>query len=315
MALRIDYQSEGFPPGLPPLSGHHTLTTSWNDLLWAAITVGRPNRQFVFQHGTASVYEAIFRLSLTRMALEQQAWGWRLRRTAAARTLDPTEKGAVNYFLGLTICKLFAAELLDAPWMLHLDVFRPALDVQLASRSRPDLVGQTQSGQWMALECKGRISPPSSAARRRAKQQAMRVASVGGTAPAFHIGGIAYFKNDVLQFYWRDPEPEPEIRNPIRVPPPTNAWRHYYRPALELVQSSPTHFAQMREEPVLMPVEEADIEIGIEPEVLRRLAAAEWEEAREAARSLPVVETAYHADGIAVVAGPSWFNRFADSEG
>jgi hypothetical protein len=313
MPLDIDYQSKGFPGVMPRLKGQHTLTTSWDDLLWAAITVGRPNRQFVFQHGTASLYEAIFRFSLIRMALEQRWASPRLRRTAAARTLDPTEKGAVNYFLGVTICKLFAAELLDAPWMLHLDVFRPALDVQLASRSRPDLVGQTQRGKWVALECKGRISPPDSAVKRRAKQQATRVVSVSGTQPAFHIGGVAFFKNDVLQFYWEDPEPEPEIKNPIRVQPTAEMWSHYYRPALELIQSSHTYFAQMREERVLIPVEEADIRIGIHPVVLGLLATGRWEEAREAAQGRPAPP--YHVDGIAVEAGPTWLERLVDFEG
>jgi hypothetical protein len=44
MPLDIDYQSKGFPGVMPRLKGQHTLTTSWDDLLWAAITVGRPNR-------------------------------------------------------------------------------------------------------------------------------------------------------------------------------------------------------------------------------------------------------------------------------
>jgi len=48
---------------MPRLLGRETLTTSWEDVLWAAITVGRPNRQFVFQYGAASIFEAIFRLS------------------------------------------------------------------------------------------------------------------------------------------------------------------------------------------------------------------------------------------------------------
>ena len=197
------------------------------------------------------------------MALEQSS-SRRLRRTAAARTLDPTEKGAVNYFLGLTICKLFAAKLLDAPWMLHLDVFRPYLDVMLASRSRPDLVGQTLAGNWIVLECKGRISSPDTAVKNRAKQQAMRVVSISGAAPSRCIGGIAFFKNDVLQFYWRDPDPE--TRNPIRIEPSPQTWSYYYRPALELVQSNPTYLTQMRERPTLMPVPQADIKVGIRPE-------------------------------------------------
>ena len=298
---------------MPLLNGHHTLTTSWDDLIWAAVTVGRPNRNYVFRHGTASAYEALFRLSLVRMALEQ-SWSQRLRRTAAARTLDPTEKGAVNYFLGITICKLFAADLLDAPWMLHLDVFRPALDVQLASRSRPDLVGLTQGGQWVALECKGRISPPDNAVKARAKQQATRVVSVGGVAPTFHIGGITFFKNDVLQFYWRDPEPEREIGNPIRVQLTNETWRHYYRPVLELIQSNPAYFEQMRKEPVLMPVEQADIKIGIEPTVLGFLIENRWDAAHQLARELPKTPNNYHADGITVKAGSSWQNRLSEFE-
>jgi hypothetical protein len=129
MTLRIDYSSDGFPTAGPVANGSATLGTTWNELLWAALTVGRPNRQYVFRHGTPSAYEGLFRLSLVRMALEQSGpTATRLRRTAAARTLDPSEKGAINYFLGLAICKLFAAKLLNVPWLLHLDVFRPMLN-------------------------------------------------------------------------------------------------------------------------------------------------------------------------------------------
>src|SRR5438105_5261988 len=159
--LQIAYESEDFVAGSGATNGPSVLNTSWDDLLWAALTVGRPNRQYVFRHGAASLYEALFRWSLIRMALEQRGIrASRLRRTAAARTLDPSEKGAVNYFLGLAVCKLFADRLLDAPWLLHFDVFRPLLNPALIGRSRPDLVGQTINGRWVVLECKGYASPP-----------------------------------------------------------------------------------------------------------------------------------------------------------
>ncbi len=146
--LAIPYESEGFPPAGFIRNGHGLLQTSWDELLWAALTVGRPSRQYVFRHGNASIYEAMFRLSLTRMALEQSGpSARRLRRTDAAKTLDPSEKGAINYFLGVTVCKLFCERLLQTPWLLHLDVFRPQLDPDLRGRSRPDLVGQTNNGE------------------------------------------------------------------------------------------------------------------------------------------------------------------------
>ena len=70
MNLAIDYQSEGFAAGAPVPNVRGVLRTSWDELLWAAITVGRPNRHYVFKHGRSSGYEALFRWSLVRMALE-----------------------------------------------------------------------------------------------------------------------------------------------------------------------------------------------------------------------------------------------------
>jgi hypothetical protein len=64
-------------------NGAHTLIVWPEQLLWAAATVGRAN--FI-------------------------------------DVLDPTEKGAVSYNLGLVVSKLFSEMLLGVPWLLHLDV-------------------------------------------------------------------------------------------------------------------------------------------------------------------------------------------------
>ena len=84
------------------------------------MTVGRPNTAFVFRHGTSSIHEARFRIALVYMALEQTWYRGELRRTEAFAALDPTEKGAVSYFLGMAICKLFASRVLNVQWLLHL---------------------------------------------------------------------------------------------------------------------------------------------------------------------------------------------------
>ena len=48
MGLRIPYESEDFPPNtFPPntvQNGKAELSLTWDDILWAAMTVGRPNR-------------------------------------------------------------------------------------------------------------------------------------------------------------------------------------------------------------------------------------------------------------------------------
>jgi hypothetical protein len=63
MMLGIPYETEGFPPGVVA-NGVAELIVTWGDILWAAVTVGRPNCHHVFRHGAASVYEAVFRWSL-----------------------------------------------------------------------------------------------------------------------------------------------------------------------------------------------------------------------------------------------------------
>ena len=214
--FHIPYTSRDFPSEIDS-SGH--LETSWDDLLGAALTVGRPNTAYVFAHGDPSYHEALFRLSLVRMAVEQRSLTGALYRTDAFRSLDPTEKGAVSYFLGMTICKLFANVLLHTPWLLHLDVFRDQLDpVLLSARSRPDLVGQDDTGAWHAFECKGRSSVPNPEDRLKAKSQAQRLVRVDSTDCSLHIGAISYFRHDALEFHWRDPDPEDaSMLEPIKV--------------------------------------------------------------------------------------------------
>ncbi len=312
--MDIEFESEGFGSGGPVSNGTATLTTSWSEVLWAAITVGRPNVGYVFAHGASSMYEAIFRWSLVRMTLEQSGpRASRFRRTAAARALDPSEKGAVNYFLGLTMGKLFAAKLLGAPWVVHLDVFRAQLNAVLTGRSRPDLIGQTTGGDWVALECKGRVSPPNADAKEKAKEQAQRITSVNGIPPSYSIGAITYFAKDTLRFYWRDPDPARPKSFTVEMLP--QDWSWYYAPALGALRAHPGKLASLLDGPRLVVIEGADIQLGIHPTVLQHLLHEQWDEARTAAHALedqPVVEgIPYQPDGIAVVAGESWSNPFS----
>jgi len=312
----VDYISEGYPAGAPVTNGSAALSASWDDLLWAAVTVGRPNRLYVFQHGLSSMYEALFRWSLVRMALEQSGpRGQRFRRTAAARNLDPSEKGAVNYFLGMATCKLFAARLLDARWLLHLDVFRPALDPVLSGRSRPDLVGQTVTGDWLAFESKGRASAPHSDTKDKAKVQVQRCVSVNGTPVCYHVGGIAYFKRDVLWFWWRDPMPQ-QPKQALELSVSQEQWQHHYMPVLALIQADSDQLERMLAEQVVMPVEHLDIQTGVFPQVLTLLTEGQWGEAKQwcAQNGQKLQQAGYHGDGVRVIAGQSWLQPFAQAD-
>ena len=299
--LHIRYTSQDFPSGIVP--GRGSLRTDWDDLLWAALTVGRPNTAYVFRHRQASWYEALFRLSLVRMALEQRPWGRSLCRTRAFKALDPTEKGAVSYFLGMAVCKLFASRLLNTPWVLHLDLVREQLNPTLLSgRSRPDLVGEGGGGEWHAFECKGRSSVPDADTRQKAKDQAQRLVRVDSTDCSLHVGAISYFRHDELEFHWRDPEPEgAEMLEPFEVRLPEDAWRHYYEPALAIAADADT-IAPSGDRAA------ADIDVEIHQAIHELLQEGAWAKARSVAREIEpkLLEAGFQPDGVKVVAGESW---------
>lgn len=242
------------------------------------------------------------------MAVEQDSRGY-LCRTDAFAALDPTEKGMVSYFLGMTLCKLFASRLLLAPWLLHLDVFRSVINPVTLGRSRPDLVGEDIDGNWHAFESKGRSSVPSSADKAKAKAQARRLVSVNRRNCSLHVGSFAFFRRDVLEFYWRDPEPNSE--EPIGLPSPEEEWRYYFEPAFSLSLASETESKVMAAEREL-----ADVIVEIHPEIRHLLHNGLWSQARQVAieRRDALSSEGFQPDGIKVIAGESWVRPYEGRE-
>jgi len=309
--LQLPCTTEAFPAGTI-VNGNSELSVSWPEILWAALTIGRPSVYHVFQHGSSSLHEAIFRLSLVRMALEQYGpSATRLRRTAAFKNLDPTEKGAISYFLGMTFCKVFASRLLSTPWLLHLDAFKATTSMSSLGRSRPDLFGQqTGTGEWLAFETKGRASKPSAADRAKAKAQATRLVAVSGSPCTLHVGAFTFFVNDALNFYWIDPLPEP--REQIKIPEIGDAWRYYYEPARALWRARTPDTETKDDGELALPFPELDITLHVHPLLAPLFVLKTWEAAQrimfEAEARLKA--DGFQPDGLKVECGPSWRARW-----
>jgi hypothetical protein len=161
------------------------------------------------------------------------------------------------------------------------------------------------------------VSEPSDEDKDKAKLQAQRLLSVNGATPAMHIGGIAYLKNEVLQFFWRDPVPNHlRMKSPIEAKIEPRHWSYHYAPTLDLILSNRDYAQRMLEEPILMPVSSADIKIGIHPSVLRAIRDADWERARRVSLNLHNIpsDIPYKSDGIAVVAGEKWLQPLDETE-
>lgn len=176
----------------------------------------------LFRHGIYSFFEIAYRGSILYANL-REAPSRRIYRSSAYEGLDPSEKGAISYFLGLTMAKAFAETRLTVSWLMHLDVYRQDVDVQLLGAKRPDLIGESASGGWVVIESKGRSNSLRAGILNKAKGQASQVVTVNGMAPQYAIGLVAHFTDAVLTLDLEDPEADGKSEGGRDHPRPSGA--------------------------------------------------------------------------------------------
>lgn len=306
---RINYRADGFPPGSPShLTGSwHYIEPIWNDIVWAAASVGKNGFLDVFAHGPFSLDEMRFRTYMMYANLRQV--GTNLARSGAYDDLDPSEKGAVSFFFGMAFAKLAAEFLLNVPWLIHLEKLRRICPVSLAGRSRPDLVGKTTSGEWVVVEAKGRTNSYSQEVMNSAKTQSLQIHSIDGTAPILRVASQVYFSPS-LEIRLRDPNDDNEGHD-LNITP-LEFLKLYYDPFMrmsyeltrkQLIEGQPYVFADFQS---------LGVSIGIHEEVKASLAdqKVKLEQLKFERQVLPATNDggslALYRDGLAVQLGPNW---------
>jgi hypothetical protein len=149
----------------------------------------------------------VYRAAIIFANLREGAEGDILR-SSAYEGLDPSEKGAISYFIGVTLTTLFADAVVDVPWLMHFDVYRKELQPISLGKEKPDLVGLKANGDWIVVEAKGRTNDYSEAALAKAKSQSQQLTTIQGKGPLLRVGALAHFKNSSLCFVMRDPKRE-----------------------------------------------------------------------------------------------------------
>lgn len=149
-------------------------------------------------------------------------------RSHAYDRLDPSEKSAVSYFLGMTQASLVIEKVLGIAFTAHLDLVMAALNIPLARRSRPDLLGVDPSGTLSAsIEAKGRSGGFSSKVVSDAKIQAQKLPVVQGVPLSLSLASLAYFdRSRVWLSHLEDP---PATGSSLAVPKSLLIAAHYAR--------------------------------------------------------------------------------------
>ncbi len=304
----VDLNTVNFPPGAGVPNGTHRWDLPWPELVWAAVSVGKGSLAHMLQYGQYSMFEIIYRSAMIYANLLAKP-DTRFARSDAYDGLDPSEKGAISYFLGVALTKAFVAQKLDVPWLMHVDLYRNRFGVNLAPGERPDLFGQDNLGRWIVAESKGRTHAHDKKALAKAKLQASQVIDIGGNAPHLSIGLVASFQEGRLMLVADDPPADEKGGISLEVSK-DEFRRTYYRPFEQLLEAFPVQDEQIGDHHIrVIRSESADLFVGIADEYVRAGSAPLADQINR--RSRPAIRDAERnaylgADGIYVRLGDSW---------
>lgn len=188
----------------PSLAGGGSMTIPWQDFVWAAITVGKPGISYLLAHRWHSISDIIVRAHTVYANLREKHL--HVEKSTLYERLDPTEKGAISYFIGMMAAKIVGQRLLNTPWLFHLSTFSTIGGIITPhSKSQPDLIGLNNRGNWIIVEAKGRTNGYNDEAMMAAKNQTRKVRQINGQYPALRAAVQAYFK-PTLNFAIHDPD-------------------------------------------------------------------------------------------------------------
>ena len=190
---RLRYYPDQFPAYMGAAFSQPTeINFTWGELNKSAITVGRQNWVDVLRFGPFSVFELTWRVAMLWANLREDPSGL-LVPSEAFVNLDPSERGAISYFLGNCFTKLVVEKLFGVPWLMHLDVYRRSLGITLTSNSRPDFVGCDPQIQWAVVEAKGHMLRMRRDTMEKAKLQTSSVGQIAGQNPALRTAVGVWF--------------------------------------------------------------------------------------------------------------------------
>jgi hypothetical protein len=249
------------------LNGRHRLSLTWNEIIWAAITMGKPGVGFLLSHGWHSISDLVVR-SYTVYANLRESYTF-IEKSSLYTGLDPTEKSGVSYFMGMIAAKVLGARLLDTPWLFHVSLIKSlGGSVVLKAKSEPDLVGLRGNRQWIVVEAKGRTGGYSAPAMSAAKLQTRQLRTINGQYPSLRVAIQASF-NPRLEWALEDPEEFDEVAPDLQFDTEV-AMEMYYSAATMATDKGQSRLLGSREF-LVQELSEIGVTIGIDQEVRNRL--------------------------------------------
>lgn len=305
---RISYTASKFGRHWGPrLRGRNHLDLTWNELVWAAMTMGKPGVAFLLAHGWHSVSDLVVRSHTIYANLWEN--GRLIEKSTLYDGLDPTEKSGISYFMGMLAAKVMGHRLLDVPWFFHLSMLDSLGGTAiLKGNSEPDLIGLRSNKEWVVAEAKGRTWGHSKSAMKAAKSQTRQLRKINGQYPSLRVAVQASFSPQ-MKWAIEDPDEFDENARDLQFDV-ENVLGMYYSAVYSATKQGQERAIGNRKF-IVNELREVGVSIGIDREVVERLEEGTLSQAPRsfvegAELQLNEKEFVIFSDGLAVALDDRW---------
>ncbi|MFC9692284.1 hypothetical protein ACFTSF_27300 [Kribbella sp. NPDC056951] len=261
----LPYEANKFTSLNGPASG--TLPVSMSRLVRAAMSVGAT--PIAMGGHPRPLIELLWRGAMVQASLQETSGHW--YKAPAYKFLDPSEKTAVSYFLGMTQAKISCELLLGVPHLIHLDSVLQLLGAPTRT-SRPDLVGYDAFSRQFSIsvEAKGRSGGWFDNIIDKAKDQARLMPAVVGPKSNVCVASLAYFgSRGRWEAYLEDP---PKSNSQIDDIQPSTLLVGYYRPLVAAMFEAGISESERSDAEVVTNLPGLDAKLGLPEPIVRALA-------------------------------------------
>lgn len=218
----VPYRLHAFPRSFAmPTTG--TLNVRPVDLMRAAATIGVTPFGRSAQRYPASI-DLLWRAAMAHANLQEHHTHW--ERSDSYCRMNPSEKGAVSYFLGQVQAKLAAEQIFGIATFAHYESYLEAIG-ERTNQSRPDFIGFNPRGDtFVTVEAKGRFGKhPADRYVQAAKKQAQTMAGSRSSGTDYVYAQVAHFESGVWTADLHDP---PSMRQTNGPDPSAVTFAHYW---------------------------------------------------------------------------------------